>query len=242
MAIERFRLEDNMTSLLRKVIIITGASSGLGAASAVALAKYSPRLVLHGRNEKALSDVKQKCLDHGLRADDVATVTGDITEEKTIRKIVQTAKDVFGTLHVVFNNAGYLHPEDGPIHMGGTVKALDDLYSIYVRAPYLLVQESVPELMKNKGLGMKGIRVNSINPGFVRTGILDRRFTEEVGHLMMDMVEKGSPFQQKLATTDQIARIVVFLASDQSAAVHGHNLTCDLAATLTNPIVEFTKF
>ncbi|KAK2165434.1 hypothetical protein LSH36_50g02012 [Paralvinella palmiformis] len=90
-----------MTSLLRKAIIITGASSGLGAASAIELAKYSPRLVLHGRNEKALSDVKQKCLDHGLRADDVAVVTGDITEEKTIRKIVQTAKDVFGTLHVV---------------------------------------------------------------------------------------------------------------------------------------------
>ncbi|KAK2157353.1 hypothetical protein LSH36_193g09017 [Paralvinella palmiformis] len=45
--------------------------SGLRAASAVEPAKYSPRLVLHGRNEKALSDVKQKCLDHGLRADDV---------------------------------------------------------------------------------------------------------------------------------------------------------------------------
>lgn len=268
-----------MASLLRKVIIITGASSGIGAASAIELAKYGPRLVLHGRNEKALSDVKQKCIDVGLRTADVAIVTGDITEENTVKEIVKTARHTFGTIHVIFNNAGYVHQEDGPIHMGGTVKAMDDMYNMYVRSPYLLVQESLAELIKNKGviincssglstgvepnltaycthkagmdqltkcmaiaLGMKGVRVNTINPGFVKTSILDRKFTEDVGQQMLEMIAKGSPFEQKLATPEEIARVVVFMASDQSAAVHGHNLLCDLAATLTNPIVDFTKF
>ena len=54
-----------------------GASSGIGAASAIELAKYSPRLVLHGRNEKALSDVKQKCVDVGLRSADVSIDNAD---------------------------------------------------------------------------------------------------------------------------------------------------------------------
>ena len=59
---------------------------------------------------------------------------------------------------------------------------------------------------------------------------------------MFELLAKVSPFEQRLATPEEIATVVVFLASDQSAAVHGHDLTCDLAASKTNPIVDFTKF
>ena len=74
------------------------------------------------------------------------------------------AKNYLARSFLQFNNAGYVHPEDGPIHMGGTVKAMDDLYKLYVRSPYLLVQEGLPELIKNKGTPVNKSTISRISP------------------------------------------------------------------------------
>ena len=59
---------------------------------------------------------------------------------------------------------------------------------------------------------------------------------------LFGMIAQCSPLEQRLASPEEIGRVVAFLASDASAALHGENLYCDYGATMTNPIVDFTAF
>ncbi len=83
--------------------IITGASSGIGAALALELAGTGARLVLTGRRADALEDVAGACRELGAQA---ATVAGDLTEPVHRVALVQTARERFGGVDLLVNNAG----------------------------------------------------------------------------------------------------------------------------------------
>lgn len=88
-----------------KVVIITGASSGIGAATAMLLAKKGAKLVLGARREEKLQQIVDKIKENGGEATYRVT---DVTNPDDSKKLVKTAKNTFGKVDVIFLNAGLM--------------------------------------------------------------------------------------------------------------------------------------
>ncbi|KRL23160.1 serine 3-dehydrogenase [Lentilactobacillus kisonensis DSM 19906 = JCM 15041] len=94
-----------MMSVKDKVIVITGASSGIGEASAKLLAKNGAKLVLGARREERLKEIVDQIIAAGGQATYQST---DVTQPGQVKALVQLAKDRFGGIDVIFNNAGIM--------------------------------------------------------------------------------------------------------------------------------------
>lgn len=86
-----------------KVVVITGASSGIGVAAALAFARRGASLVLTARRTEALQRTADACERVGARA---MAITADVTDETAMNEVAQTAVDLFGRIDVWINNAG----------------------------------------------------------------------------------------------------------------------------------------
>ena len=84
-----------------RVFVITGASSGIGAATAVAASQQGYRLVLAARREDALKEVASRC------EGEVVTVPPDVTSWESNQELAAAALDSFGAIDIVFANAGF---------------------------------------------------------------------------------------------------------------------------------------
>lgn len=89
-----------------KVVLVTGASKGLGAAIAVAFGKEGSKLILVARTETELEQVAAETQKQG--AVEVLAIAADLTQTDTIDRVVSEAINRFGTIHVLVNNAGML--------------------------------------------------------------------------------------------------------------------------------------
>ncbi len=95
-------MTDDQTFQTHKVAIITGASSGIGYATAIAFADKGYNLVLAARREQLLKQVAEQCEQYGVKA---VTVMADVSEEEDVAKIADTARTTFGRFDVWVNNA-----------------------------------------------------------------------------------------------------------------------------------------
>jgi short-subunit dehydrogenase len=86
-----------------RVVVVTGASSGIGKALCLALAEQRPRLVLAARDEAALGAVAEACQQKGA---DTLVVPTDVASEEACRALVEKTLDRFKALDVLVNNAG----------------------------------------------------------------------------------------------------------------------------------------
>ena len=132
-------------SLADKVVLITGAGSGIGADAARAFRTAGSRVVLNGRREEPLKRLAESIDPTGKS---VAIVPGDIGDPRTSHRMVQTAIERFGGVDVLFNNAGIFEPK--PFL---DVTAQDfDCYLNLLRGYYFASQAVIPA-MKTRGGG-----------------------------------------------------------------------------------------
>ena len=141
-----------MASLDQKVALVTGSTSGIGRGIAEHFATLGARVVVHGRDERRARDVATAL---GSAA---ASVTGDLADAGTCRRIVHFTIDRFGGIDVLVNNAastarGYI--EDAPVELW------DAIMNVNLRAPFLCLQEAVRS-MKTRG-GGSIVNIGSIN-------------------------------------------------------------------------------
>lgn len=92
-----------MTTLTDNVIILTGASEGIGRALALALAPQRPKLVVSARNRERLGSLAGECRALGA---EVLSVTVDVTDEIQCRRLIQRAVEAFGRIDTLVANAG----------------------------------------------------------------------------------------------------------------------------------------
>jgi len=92
-----------MKSLKGKTALVTGGTSGIGRATAIALADAGVNVVLTGRRDKEGEKVAEEVRKRGVKG---VFVRGDVTDERHIQKAVETAKAITGKLDLAFNNAG----------------------------------------------------------------------------------------------------------------------------------------
>jgi NAD(P)-dependent dehydrogenase (short-subunit alcohol dehydrogenase family) len=150
-----------------KIVIVTGSSTGLGAHLAVRLAgAEASGLVIHGRNEQALKEVKEKIAKKNANTK-VHMVVGDIGSEDVRQKLINETVQQFGKLDVLVNNAGIWNPKT---FMETKMDEYDKLFNVNVRSVFALTQLAVPHLLKSKGnvvnisseLGKKPLGVSTI--------------------------------------------------------------------------------
>lgn len=114
-----------------RVVVITGASSGIGRATARAFAEEGAILVLAARREQALEDVAAECADRGAEA--LAAPT-DVSDPQAVEELAQLAIKTFGRIDVWFNAAGVLHfgpVEDTPAEVLSRVIDINLVGTIY---------------------------------------------------------------------------------------------------------------
>lgn len=139
-----------------KVVLITGASSGIGAATAKQFVSLGASVVLAGRNLDNLRKVASECVPPE-NTPTPFVVTGELTNETETKAILNSAVQHFGKLDVLVNNAGII--ETGSIE-NTSVEQYDRLMNTNVRSIYHLTLLAVPHLVKTKG---NIVNVSSVN-------------------------------------------------------------------------------
>jgi len=128
----------------RPVAIVTGASRGLGLATARALAKSKWSLVIDAREPTALERAA------GTIGSEVVAIPGDVTDATHREQLIGAALDN-GGLHLLVNNASLLGPSPQPNLGSYPLDVLRQVYEVNVLAPLALIQSSLPILRRTRG-------------------------------------------------------------------------------------------
>jgi len=178
----------SVSSLSGKVLLITGASSGIGAGAAAHLATLGARLALVGRNQEALEDVRTKCLSVG--AVEVITLVQDLALETGCQQAVAQTVAHFNGLDVLVNCAGIL--------IGGSVETMsvtdyDQIMNINSRTAFILSQLVSPHLVARKG---NMVHVSSVTgtrafPGVLGYCVSKAALDQIVRCAALDLASKG---------------------------------------------------
>jgi len=156
-----------MASLAGKVAVITGASSGIGAATAKLFAQRGASLVLTGRNRDNLERVASECESASSKP---LTIIANLDKENEVANIVKETVDKLGSLDILVNNAGIL--EMGTIE-NTSLEQYDRIMNTNVRAIYQLTMLAVPHLIKTQGCIVNVSSVNGVRsfPGVLAYNI-----------------------------------------------------------------------
>ncbi len=250
-----------MTDLTGKTCLITGGAGSLGIATATLMHDHGAKLVLVDLDMTVLQAATEAAF--GRVPDDVLLIAADVSDEEDARRYVSEAVSRFGSISVLFSNAGNAGVV-APIQDYPT-EAFDAVYRVHVRGAFLAAKYAVPHIssggsiiitssvaatrgdpgvhgyitMKHAQTGLmrclaaelapKGIRVNSLNPGPI-----DNAFQKGIEEgLGAELGVNGTEFFNKMiplgrhGTPDEVAKMVLFLASDNSSFSTGGLFTVD---------------
>ncbi|XP_045523499.1 glucose 1-dehydrogenase-like [Pieris brassicae] len=249
-----------------KVVLITGASSGIGASCALRFAALNANLALVGRNVKNLNNVAGKCEE--LKGNRPLTIKADISIDEDVQRIIVDTINRYGKLDVLVNNAGILIMSG----ITGDIKNFDKMIATNIRGTYLLTQKAVPYLLETKGnivnvssvvsmkpvpgmmaysmtkgamdiftkctaleLGPKGVRVNMVNPGPVNTNLFTANsLSPDQKEQFLEKISELLPLK-KLVKSDDVAKLISFLASEDANCITGSSHIIDCGVMLGDP-------
>jgi 3-oxoacyl-[acyl-carrier protein] reductase len=125
-----------------KTALITGASAGIGWASALALAGEGANLLITARRQERLSDLEAMVQKAGGKA---ISLVGDAAEEETARRAVDLAVQKFGSLDILINNVGVGNYKN---LVDTSVEDYDEMMDTNMRSTFLFTRYAVPVMMK----------------------------------------------------------------------------------------------
>jgi NAD(P)-dependent dehydrogenase (short-subunit alcohol dehydrogenase family) len=244
-----------MAKLSGKVAVITGASSGIGLATAKKFVEEGAYVFITGRRQSELDKAK------GLIGQNVTTVRGDAAKLEDLDQLYRIVKESSrGHIDVVFANAGFVEHQTIDVV---TPEHYDKTFNINVRGVLFTVQKALPLMRKGgsiiltssiasvKGLRAhgtygatkaavrsfartwttelkdRGIRVNTLSPGATDTPIIDGQFTsKEQADAAKAAFASATPMG-RLGRPEELAAAALFLASDDSSFITGIDLQVD---------------
>jgi NAD(P)-dependent dehydrogenase (short-subunit alcohol dehydrogenase family) len=131
-----------------KVILVTGAGSGMGRVATRMFAEQGGRVVATDVNEAGLAETVGEA-GEALR-DAIVTLPGDVTSDADVRRMVETALSRFGKLNVLYNNAGIMPNEDTSV-VATDEAVLDKVLAVNVKGVFLCCKHGVPALQAAGG-------------------------------------------------------------------------------------------
>jgi len=241
-----------------KTVLVTGAASGIGLATAAALADRGANVVVVDLKLDAAREVADEISGRGGSAIAVACNVG---KPEDVRAAVDAAVARFGALHLAFNNAGI----GGPLGLIADIdiEAYRNLMEVNLHSAFYCMHYEIPEMLRAGGgaivnmasvLGLvgdaqsgayvaakhgvagltkaaalgyadKGIRINSIHPGYIDTPLLSS-LPKEVYDALVGQHPIG-----RLGRPEEVTQVVLFLLSDQASFVTGSQYVVDGAYT-----------
>ena len=139
----------------QKVAIVTGGNSGIGRATAIAIAKEGAKVTIAGRRVKEGEETVRLIKEAGSEGIFVKT---DVANENDVRSLVERTVETYGRLDYAFNNAG-IEQTMAPL-AEQTVEEFDQIMNINVRGVWLSMKYEIPVMIKN-GIGVGGAIVNN---------------------------------------------------------------------------------
>ena len=250
-----------MTRFSGKTVIVTGAATGIGAATARRFSEEGANVVVNGRRPDALSESIA-----ALPAARTLAHPGDASDPAVCAALVQAAVERFGGLHVLVNNAA--------VYMGGDIESTSEadfrrVMDVNVGGYFLMAKAAMPELKKARGSivmtssvsglggdwgalaydaskgavsnmvramamdhGKDGVRVNAVNPTMTNTRMTENFRNDAVLAGFKNRIPLG-----RIAQPEDVAAVIAFLASDDARFVTGVNLPVDggLSASTGQP-------
>jgi NAD(P)-dependent dehydrogenase (short-subunit alcohol dehydrogenase family) len=249
-----------MDRLSGKVAIVTGGGGGIGGATAQALAREGAAVLVVDVNEAAAASVAERIQATGGES---AAFRADLSEEQEVVAAVGAAKQRFGRLDVLHNNAALTDSEFLSADTAVTdlsVEVWDRTLAVNLRSQMLMCKHAVPIMVEGGGgsiinmssgaslkgdrtrtaygvskagvnaltmyvatsHGKKGIRANTILPGLIITDAVRAHLKES----MLASLGKAV-LTPSVGQPDDIADVVVFLASDESRYITGQMIAVD---------------
>lgn len=171
-----------------KVVIVTGASSGIGADAAVKFAELGGLLVIVGRNVSKLQETADKIVK--AKGKEPLVITADMCNEKDVKSIVDQTVEKFGRIDVLINNAGIL--EVGTIE-NTSLEQYDRVMHTNMRSVYQLTMLAVPYLIASKGNIVNVSSVNGIRsfPGVLAYNISKAALDQFTRCVALELAAKG---------------------------------------------------
>jgi NAD(P)-dependent dehydrogenase (short-subunit alcohol dehydrogenase family) len=247
-----------------KAVIVTGATSGIGRATAEAFAREGASLVLVGRDQAALAETAAAVSSRGGRAE---TCAADITADEAAPRIIRKADEAFGGVDVLVNAAGVI--------ASGALQATSDetwnqMLAVNVTAPFRLMRAAAPSLTTRKGsvvnvssvnglrafagvlaycvskaavdhltrcaaleMAPHGVRVNAVNPGVTITNLHRRSGMNEEQYAAFLARSKETHPLGRPGKPEEIAELILYLASDRAVWMTGATIPIDGGRHLT---------
>lgn len=239
---------------MKQTAIVTGGSRGIGRAVAVRLAKDGMNLVINYRgNSAAAEETERMCRELGA---EVLLVQGDVSRAEDCEKLAAQAKEAFGRVDVLVNNAGItrdgllarMTEEDFravlDVNLVGPWNMMKAVNRIMMKQRYgrIVNLSSVTGLMGNMGqtnyaaakagiLGMmksyaREVASRGITVNAVAPGFIDTDMTEAMPEGAKDKIITGIPMG-RTGKPEDVAEAVAFLASEQAGYITGEVLRVD---------------
>lgn len=237
-----------------KVVLITGASRGLGASIAKEFSKLGANIIINYNNSKESAEQLKQELEQRYN-NKILTIKADISNEEEVKNMVKQTQEVFGKVDILINNASIAIDtilEDKTkenfmrileVNLVGTFIVSKEVSSIMTSINPSIINISstngidteyaesldydaskagVISLTKNlaKAYGPK-IRVNAVAPGWIETDMtkdLSDEFRKQ---------EEDKIIMERFATPEEIAKVVIFLASDDASYITGTTIRID---------------
>jgi NAD(P)-dependent dehydrogenase (short-subunit alcohol dehydrogenase family) len=248
----------------QKSVIVTGATSGIGRASALAFAREGAGVLLVGRDAGELGEADRAIRDGGGRS---AACAVDVTARDAPERIVSAAVGAFGAIDVLVNAAGVI--ATGTVE-NTTDETWDAMMDVNLRAPFRLMRAAAPFLKARQGAvvnvssvnGLRsfagvlaycvskagvdhltrcaalemaplGVRVNGVNPGVTITNLHRRGgMNEEQYGKFLERSKETHPLGRP-GQPDEVASLILYLASDRAAWMTGETIPIDGGRHLT---------
>jgi len=246
-----------MKRFKNKVVIVTGATSGIGHATAKMFAAEGAKVVCVGRSMERGREIARQIVDAGGEA---SFVRCDVSNEEQAKDMIEKTVREYGRIDVLFNNAGIM-PQSTEIEKI-PVEDWRTTFDINMNGIFFVTRYAKPHIVQTKGnivnnasiagmqhyaagrsyaysaskaaviqfshqmaknYGEEGVRVNCICPGIVDTPIL--------GDRNRSVYAERVPLK-RLATPEDVAKVVLFLASDDAGYLTGVVLPIDGGVSL----------
>jgi 3-oxoacyl-[acyl-carrier protein] reductase len=233
-----------------KVAIITGASRGIGRATAILFAQEGAKVVINYKTNKKEADAVAKIVGEK----NSLVVQADVSKEEDVKKLVKESMKKFGIIDILVNNAGEIGERGWDISVDGWSHTIDT----NLTSAWMMIREVAP-IMKKQGKGAvvnlastvgllgvarivayscakggivsmtKGfakelapeIRMNAVAPSNVKTDM-----TKSAGPELIEFFRKETPLK-RIAEPEELAHAILFLASDDASYITGEVLVVD---------------
>lgn len=245
----------NPFSLAGKIILITGASSGIGKAIAIECSKMGARIIITGRNKERLNETFSL-----LQGKEHQQIICDLKEEEGVNTIVNNLENIDGVVHCAgiakplpfqfINNSvlaevlrvNFMAPtllsqqivKSKKLKRNGSIVFISSISGVLCSTVggsiYSASKGAVNGLVKGMALDLapKGIRVNCVLPGMIDTNIFKN---ETITQEQLDQDKKRYPLG-RYGRPEEVAYAVIYLLSDASAWMTGSNVVIDGGYTL----------